>query len=397
MAPTCLLVVALALLCVSPFSVSAQEYTNALAADYTCPPGFIPIQRGTSDLVECDADQCYNEVVGCGPGNVCVQNPSGSIAGYSYQHICVCNPPYYRGDYQSTKGIGNHISCFIPGRDPCSPNPCENGGTCSVQFGNRLGPIPEGENSNQVIDFTCACPFGFLGKTCALSVPNGQYPTPVKKSSPPPSGFQGVCGFTSAAAFPVRCYFNNDPQGRYVCCDAAGCDGFNPPDNLFPHCKANGYVPPGFGVGTSPSTPPATSPPSGPLPSGSEGVCGSGDAAFFPTRCWFNSDPQGRYVCCDGQGCDGFNADNLTPHCKNYGYVPPNFGVGASPPSPEPPSGSQGVCGTGAAASFPLRCWYNNDPLGRYICCDSAGCDGFVPPDSFFPRCKSGTYLTPNL
>jgi hypothetical protein len=75
------------------------------------------------------------------------------------------------------------------------------------------------------------------------------------------------------------------------------------------------------------------------------GVCGSGNAAAFPTRCWFNNDPQGRYVCCDGQGCDGFNSDNLTPHCKNYGYVPPNFGAGGSttPPSGPPSGGSQGM------------------------------------------------------
>lgn len=49
---------------------------------------------------------------------------------------------------------------------------------------------------------------------------------------------------------------------------------------------------------------------------------------------------QGRYVCCDNQGCNGFTADNLTPHCKNNGYVPPNFGV-TGPVTP-PPTGSPG-------------------------------------------------------
>ena len=77
------------------------------------------------------------------------------------------------------------------------------------------------------------------------------------------------------------------------------------------------------------------------LPSFLPGVCGIGDAAGFPTRCWFNNDPQGRYVCCDAQGCDGFNADNLTPHCTNFGYVPPNDGIsgGPSPPNPPPDDG----------------------------------------------------------
>lgn len=59
------------------------------------------------------------------------------------------------------------------------------------------------------------------------------------------SDLAGVCGTGAAGAFPVRCYYNNDPQGRYVCCDKDGCDGFNPPGNFFPHCKTNGYVPPG--------------------------------------------------------------------------------------------------------------------------------------------------------
>lgn len=67
----------------------------------------------------------------------------------------------------------------------------------------------------------------------------------------------------------------------------------------------------------------------------------------FPTRCYFNNDPQGRYVCCDNQGCDGFNADNLTPHCNNFGYVP-NMTGSMSPPAPAAPtSGPQGKFETG--------------------------------------------------
>jgi hypothetical protein len=52
-------------------------------------------------------------------------------------------------------------------------------------------------------------------------------------------------------------------------------------------------------------------------------------AVKFIWKTYNNSiyDLQGRYVCCDNQGCDGFNADNLTPHCKNYGHVPFNFGL----------------------------------------------------------------------
>eukprot|EP00243_Klebsormidium_subtile_P001020 TRINITY_DN116_c0_g1_i1.p1 TRINITY_DN116_c0_g1~~TRINITY_DN116_c0_g1_i1.p1 ORF type:complete len:251 (-),score=19.20 TRINITY_DN116_c0_g1_i1:581-1333(-) len=210
----------------------------------------------------------------------------------------------------------------------------------------------------------------------------------------PAPGTQGVCGSGDATAFPTRCYFNSDPQGRYVCCDQQGCNGFNS-DNLTPHCANNGYVPPGFGVPGSPANPPPPTPPNGP-----QGVCMTGSATVFPTRCYFNSDPQGRYVCCDQQGCNGFNSDNLTPHCANNGFVPPGFGVSGSPSNPPPstpPSGPQGVCGTGGAAAFPTRCYFNNDPQGRYVCCDQDGCDGFNPPDNLFPHCKTNGYVPPGF
>ncbi|GAQ85452.1 hypothetical protein KFL_002360050 [Klebsormidium nitens] len=234
----------------------------------------------------------------------------------------------------------------------------------------------------------CVCSPGFTGTPCV----------PVSGPVSPPTGDQGVCGTGAAAAFPTRCHFNNDPQGRYVCCDQSGCNGFNPPDNLFPHCANNGYVPPGYGISSSGGPPPSPSPP----PSGNQGVCGTGAAAAFPTRCYFNSDPQGRYVCCDQLGCDGFNPpDNLFPHCANKGYVPPGYGVsGGTPvPNPGPPTatGDQGVCGIGAASVFPVRCWYNNDPQGRYVCCNNQGCDGFNPPDYVLPHCKNNGYVPPGI
>ncbi|GAQ81170.1 hypothetical protein KFL_000730070 [Klebsormidium nitens] len=223
-------------------------------------------------------------------------------------------------------------------------------------------------------------------------IPNDWPVQPLPPTPPNPTGDQGVCGSGAAFAYRTRCFFNSDPQGRYVCCDNFGCDGFNA-DNLTPRCKNNGFVPPNNGL---PGPSPPSTPPSTP-PSGSQGVCGGGAASDFPTRCYFNNDPQGRYVCCDGQGCDGFNADNLTPRCKNNGYVPPNNGLaGPSPPS-TPPSGSQGVCGTGGATNFPLRCWFNNDPQGRYVCCDNDGCNGFNPPDNSFPRCKTNGYVPPGF
>eukprot|EP00243_Klebsormidium_subtile_P000063 TRINITY_DN1009_c0_g2_i1.p1 TRINITY_DN1009_c0_g2~~TRINITY_DN1009_c0_g2_i1.p1 ORF type:complete len:225 (-),score=48.37 TRINITY_DN1009_c0_g2_i1:618-1292(-) len=212
----------------------------------------------------------------------------------------------------------------------------------------------------------------------------------------------GYCATGAATDFPIQCYFNSDPLHRYVCCDAAGCDGFNA-DKLTPHCKNNGYVPPGFGL--TPPAPPPTLPPPAP---GTQGVCGSGVAASFPFRCYFNNDPAGQYICCDAAGCNGFSwVDDFYPKCAGSFYLPPNFGVGAAPatppatsptpPSTGPPSGPQGVCGTGAAADFPVRCYYNSDPQGRYVCCDANGCDGFNPPDNFFPHCKKKGYVPTSL
>ncbi|GAQ78935.1 hypothetical protein KFL_000210210 [Klebsormidium nitens] len=76
---------------------------------------------------------------------------------------------------------------------------------------------------------------------------------------------QGVCGSGPATDFPLRCYYNNDPQGRYVCCDNEGCAGFNPPQNFVPRCANNGFVP----TLTQPPTPTPTAtqpPPATPSP-----------------------------------------------------------------------------------------------------------------------------------
>jgi hypothetical protein len=111
-------------------------------------------------------------------------------------------------------------------------------------------------------------------------------------------------------------------------------------------------------------------------------------ASAFPFRCWYNgkgnvlletsyptfSETPG-FTGCDSNGCGG--AKLILAH--NLLCFP------------------TGVCGKGAASAFPVRCWYNNDPQGRYVCCDSDGCDGFNPPGNFFPRCKSNGYVPPNL
>jgi hypothetical protein len=366
-----------------PTTTLSQPY---ITEDFSCPPGFIVYNDfGSFYPPNCRVDRCYGNPGPCGAGNQCTSRRY-TVSGYStFESVCNCSAP----------SVLSHIVytdfCYVPGTDRCNPNPCKNGGTCEAV----TDFISGGKFA-----FQCTCPSNFQGITCELPNPA---PEPTRKNGTPPptppptpipttepeTGDQGLCGKQGdAAAFPRRCWFNNDPRGRYVCCDAQGCDGFNA-DNLTPHCKNFGYVPPNFGELTG--GPPQ--PPTG----GDQGVCGTGAAGPFPNRCWFNDDPLGRYVCCDNQGCDGFNADNLTPHCKNFAYVPDNFGR-TSPSKPDPGTGgSQGVCGSGAASAFPIRCWYNNDPQGRYVCCDNDGCNAFHPPDNLFPRCKSNGFVPPSL
>eukprot|EP00243_Klebsormidium_subtile_P005015 TRINITY_DN1956_c0_g1_i2.p1 TRINITY_DN1956_c0_g1~~TRINITY_DN1956_c0_g1_i2.p1 ORF type:complete len:383 (+),score=19.69 TRINITY_DN1956_c0_g1_i2:236-1384(+) len=363
-----------------PKATVSQPYN---VEDFTCPPGFTVLSDFSTSLYpECAPLRCYGNPGPCGEGNQCTTRRYSVSGRSTFESVCNCSAPSVLAHIVYTD------FCYVPGTDRCNPNPCKNGGTCEA-----VTDFISGEKCA----FVCTCPSNFQGITCELPNPAPRptlktgnpppTPTPTPTSGPPViTGDQGVCGKPGDAAFfPQRCWFNNDPRGRYVCCDAQGCDGFTA-DNLTPHCKNFGYVPPNFGENGGPPPP----------PTGDQGVCGKTGAEPFPNRCWFNNDPLGRYVCCDNQGCDGFNADNLTPHCKNFGYVPDNFGR-TSPPGPGPTGGPQGVCGLGAASAFPNRCWYNNDPQGRYVCCDNDGCNGFYQPGNLFPKCKSNGFVPPSL
>lgn len=59
------------------------------------------------------------------------------------------SPSRFRTEYYSP--IDNALT--MPPFDPCSPNPCRNGGTCQ---------------SNGAGSFTCSCPVGFSGYCCEM-------------------------------------------------------------------------------------------------------------------------------------------------------------------------------------------------------------------------------------
>ncbi|GAQ77602.1 hypothetical protein KFL_000010510 [Klebsormidium nitens] len=129
---------------------------------------------------------------------------------------------------------------------------------------------------------------------------------------PPPIG-QGVCGSGPAYFFPVRCWFNNDPMGRYVCCDDAGCDGFSAYENLVPRCKVNGYAPKNFGLPDETTTFPketTTFPKDTPCP-----LVGG-----FASNSCFSSDGSYHVCCANPDSCAAPGA-NGEPRCTNDNYV----------------------------------------------------------------------------
>ena len=57
------------------------------------------------------------------------------------------------GKQCALKGNGHQSGCVDPESDPCSPNPCQNGGTCNANSG----------------DFTCSCASGYVGDDCGIT------------------------------------------------------------------------------------------------------------------------------------------------------------------------------------------------------------------------------------
>jgi hypothetical protein len=96
-----------------------------------CPPGYTG--SGSSECQ--DVDECGVNNGGCDPLTSCLNSPGGFSCG-------PC-PPGYSGNGQS--------GCIPP--NVCSPNPCQNGGSCS----------PSGAN------YACTCIDGYGGKDCEIA------------------------------------------------------------------------------------------------------------------------------------------------------------------------------------------------------------------------------------
>lgn len=160
--------------------------------------------------------------------------------------------------------------------------------------------------------------------------------------------------------------------------------GFNADALQTPHCKTNGYVPAGFGL-TPPPPPPNLPPP----PPGTQGklkrrpllfkkrpwkilsVCQN--VSSYAGNCRYLKSSLNRVVLEKLKSLE-VRAKMCTASCM-IGAIPMILYFALKSHTPLLWS-CPGVCGNGVAESFPFRCYFNNDPAGRYICCDLAGCNG---------------------
>ncbi|XP_074657932.1 uncharacterized protein LOC141910943 [Tubulanus polymorphus] len=127
-------------------TVDAANCDLPNSAGCECDAGFIYTASRCIPVADCDI--CTN--TNCSNGGECY-----SVDG---KPVCDC-PPNFSGDL-----------CEIVG-DPCDPNPCQNGGTCSK---NELG------------EANCACTNSFAGPLCKFGI-DATATTPKSSPTTPPT------------------------------------------------------------------------------------------------------------------------------------------------------------------------------------------------------------------
>ena len=101
-------------------SITSHDFTSIHTC--YCPSGYNPSNNCSSEINECD-------------NNVCHFN--GECIDLIDDYKCIC-PTF-------TSGKDCSIVCSSQSCDLCTPNPCLNGGTCTVQSGTKVcGSCPEG-------------------------------------------------------------------------------------------------------------------------------------------------------------------------------------------------------------------------------------------------------------
>ncbi|KAJ8034331.1 Adhesive plaque matrix protein 2 [Holothuria leucospilota] len=159
-----------------------------------CPIPVLTLNVGTWTPPNCVRDSTDVSQTSCSP-------PSGSTFPPGLTTItCICSD---RGETASCQ-----INLIIDS-DPCSPNPCENGGTCFV--------VPSVQSG-----FVCNCPPGFPQPTCGLQ--NACNPNPCQNGGtclPTQSGFVCEC----LAGFIQPTCSVDDPCFPNPCANGGTCFG----------------------------------------------------------------------------------------------------------------------------------------------------------------------------
>lgn len=111
--------------------------------DCICPVGF------SGELCNDEDDVCDNRNP-CLNGGICMNTQQGAVGNVG-RFRCECLPPFFGEICERTGSLELEIDTSFD-EDVCLSDPCLNNGVCV--------------NQNEVLEYSCRCPFGTRGKRC---------------------------------------------------------------------------------------------------------------------------------------------------------------------------------------------------------------------------------------
>jgi hypothetical protein len=146
------------------------------------------------------------DVTACGVGmephnGVCMACPAQTFNTGTAQEMCqplhICNP----GDTVDPAWVDNGTTDRFCRNNPCDPNPCHNGGTCSVSEVNNLSH--------------CICVDGYTGDTCEIEPPSEDITGMCAGNTDAPTTFD--CSLTGKQL--IRDASTTTAVGETACCE----------------------------------------------------------------------------------------------------------------------------------------------------------------------------------